>query len=215
MFGSEDADYWNHWLLFESDRGCTVPHSEPTWYFSYLGRPENMKQFLKNKEAQLQPRRGGGRLGQDPQDFGLRPTPRLISLRFVHGGLIESRMSRPKREACVARSQLSNGLGQMLNRCHGSYDINKNHSSCGRRYGSRSDSEAAARLIDSERARVTIGRQMELHVHEKPFDQKLYEPSLAATHMKALRNAFLLNVFLLLVPHEVCPFIGQWRRSAA
>lgn len=49
-FGSEDEDYWNHCLDFEYDHGCTVTHGQPTWYFSYLGRPENMKQYQKEKK---------------------------------------------------------------------------------------------------------------------------------------------------------------------
>lgn len=53
-FGSEDADYWNHCLDFEFDHGCRVRHGEPTWYFSYLGRPENMEQYLKTQNAQRQ-----------------------------------------------------------------------------------------------------------------------------------------------------------------
>lgn len=54
-FGSNDADYWNHCLEFEYDHGCTIPHGQPTWYFSYLGRPEKMKQFQIKKKAKLQP----------------------------------------------------------------------------------------------------------------------------------------------------------------
>lgn len=59
-FGSEDADYWNHCLDFEFDHGCAVPHGQPTWYFSYLGRPEDMKQYQK-KRTRRQTQRGGGR----------------------------------------------------------------------------------------------------------------------------------------------------------
>lgn len=58
-FGCEDTDYWNHCLDFDFDHGCTVPHGQPTWYFSYLGRPDNMKQYQKEKKARLQ--RCGGR----------------------------------------------------------------------------------------------------------------------------------------------------------
>lgn len=57
-FGCEDEDYWNHCLDFEYDHGCTVTHGQPTWYFSYLGRPEDMKQYQKKKKALLQ-RHGG------------------------------------------------------------------------------------------------------------------------------------------------------------
>lgn len=57
-FGSEDADYWNHCLDFEFDHGCTVAHSQPTWYFSYMGRPEDMKRYAKKARLQTQRRAG-------------------------------------------------------------------------------------------------------------------------------------------------------------
>lgn len=53
-FECEDEDYWNHCLDFEYDRGCTLAHGQPTWYFSYLGRPWRMKQYQKRMKAQLQ-----------------------------------------------------------------------------------------------------------------------------------------------------------------
>lgn len=58
-FGSEDADYWNHCLDFEFDHGCTVPHGQPTWYFSYLGRAEDMKWYTKEKAKRQAQRRAG------------------------------------------------------------------------------------------------------------------------------------------------------------
>lgn len=60
-FGSEDKDYWNHCLDFGYDHGCTVAHGQPTWYFSYLGRPVHMKQYQKRMKAQLQTQQRGGR----------------------------------------------------------------------------------------------------------------------------------------------------------
>lgn len=60
-FGSEDEDYWNHCLDFEYDHGCTIHHGQPTWYFSYLGRPEDMWQYQQKKKAQLQTQQRGGR----------------------------------------------------------------------------------------------------------------------------------------------------------
>lgn len=59
-FGSEDADYWNHVLQFEYDHGCTIDHGQPTWYFSFLGRPEHMKEFHKKQKAQQQTMRCAG-----------------------------------------------------------------------------------------------------------------------------------------------------------
>jgi hypothetical protein len=56
-FGSDDADYWLHCLQFEYDHGCTIDHGQPTWYFSFLGRLEDMKEFQdqkKEKEQQQQ-----------------------------------------------------------------------------------------------------------------------------------------------------------------
>ena len=59
-FGNADADYWNHCREFKYDHGCTVRHSQPTWYFSYLGRPEDMKQFQKEMKAQQETWRHAG-----------------------------------------------------------------------------------------------------------------------------------------------------------
>ncbi|KAI7775553.1 hypothetical protein LA080_006702 [Diaporthe eres] len=56
-FGCQDVDYWNHARKFQYDHGCRVSHGQPTWYYSYLGRPEDMKQYRKEKRAQMQ--RGG------------------------------------------------------------------------------------------------------------------------------------------------------------
>lgn len=57
-FGSENADYWNHCMEFQYDHGCTVPHGQPTWYFSFLGRPEKMEEFQqKQRQAKRGPRR--------------------------------------------------------------------------------------------------------------------------------------------------------------
>ncbi|KAK2611476.1 hypothetical protein N8I77_004812 [Diaporthe amygdali] len=58
-FSSEDADYWNHCLEFKYDYGCTVAHAQPTWYFSYMGRAEDMKWF--DNKAKLQTQRRAGR----------------------------------------------------------------------------------------------------------------------------------------------------------
>lgn len=49
-FESEDDDYWNHCHNFEFDYGCTVKHGQPTWYFSYMGRPEALQQWAKKKK---------------------------------------------------------------------------------------------------------------------------------------------------------------------
>lgn len=46
-FGCDDVDYWNHCMEFQYDHGCTVRHGQPTWYFSFMGRPGDMKQFQK------------------------------------------------------------------------------------------------------------------------------------------------------------------------
>lgn len=43
----EDEDYWNHCHNFEFDYGCTVKHGQPTWYFSYMGRPEALQEWAK------------------------------------------------------------------------------------------------------------------------------------------------------------------------
>lgn len=60
-FENEDADYWNHCLEFEYDKGCTIAHGQPTWYFSYLGRPEALRSFLREKKALSKTTRGPSR----------------------------------------------------------------------------------------------------------------------------------------------------------
>ncbi|GAQ04923.1 hypothetical protein ALT_2244 [Aspergillus lentulus] len=39
--GNKDQDYWFHDQWEQSyDRDCRIPHGEPTWYFSFMGRKE-------------------------------------------------------------------------------------------------------------------------------------------------------------------------------
>lgn len=51
-FESEDDDYWKHCRNFVFDNGCTVRHGQPTWYFSYMGRPEVLQQWAKKKREE-------------------------------------------------------------------------------------------------------------------------------------------------------------------
>ena len=46
-----DADYWNHNFLDEEEwsLGCRFSHGEPSWYFSFMGRKEDMDRFMKGK----------------------------------------------------------------------------------------------------------------------------------------------------------------------
>ena len=50
--GDHDADYWNH-SKFRSEEGwfrsCRVPHKQPTWYYSFMGRQE-VRDRLQRKE---------------------------------------------------------------------------------------------------------------------------------------------------------------------
>ena len=48
-----DTDYWEHDSLRESDFvcHCRIKHHEPTWYFSFMGRREEMDRFLRSKRA--------------------------------------------------------------------------------------------------------------------------------------------------------------------
>ena len=47
--GDRDNDYWSHVDMDAEDwdRGCRINHGEPTWYFSFMGRKEDMGQFMK------------------------------------------------------------------------------------------------------------------------------------------------------------------------
>lgn len=55
-FESQDDDYWRHCSNFEYDHGCTVRLGQPTWYFSYMGRPEALQKWAKEKRAQREQR---------------------------------------------------------------------------------------------------------------------------------------------------------------
>ncbi|RYP73067.1 hypothetical protein DL769_004304 [Monosporascus sp. CRB-8-3] len=43
--GDKDCDYWNHARAMNFSKGCRFPHGEPTWYYSYMGRDDEMKKF--------------------------------------------------------------------------------------------------------------------------------------------------------------------------
>ncbi|KUJ21786.1 uncharacterized protein LY89DRAFT_637739 [Mollisia scopiformis] len=45
--GDIDSDYWDHDRMHEWDAGCRIQHSQPTWYFSYMGRKTDMKNHQK------------------------------------------------------------------------------------------------------------------------------------------------------------------------
>ncbi|MCJ1323104.1 hypothetical protein MMC15_008456 [Xylographa vitiligo] len=47
--GDIDLDYWRHGNICEDKwfTGCRVPHRQPSWYFSFMGRPEKMNHFRK------------------------------------------------------------------------------------------------------------------------------------------------------------------------
>lgn len=49
--GDEDGDYWRHNDLPDHmlSRNCRNDHGEPTWYFSFMGRKEDIDRFLREK----------------------------------------------------------------------------------------------------------------------------------------------------------------------
>ena len=51
--GSIDKDYWRHHKLTEYEvvHGCRVPHKQPTWYFSFMGRKEERDRLMKQRAA--------------------------------------------------------------------------------------------------------------------------------------------------------------------
>jgi hypothetical protein len=48
--GDVDYDYWEHDFERKWDLGCRISHSQPTWYFSFMGRKTNMKNHKKVKK---------------------------------------------------------------------------------------------------------------------------------------------------------------------
>ncbi|MCJ1393210.1 hypothetical protein MMC18_006082 [Xylographa bjoerkii] len=51
--GDKDWDYWKHHDLKQHEwvTGCRIPHKQPTWYYSFLGRPEDRNQFTKRLKS--------------------------------------------------------------------------------------------------------------------------------------------------------------------
>ncbi|KAL8912489.1 MAG: hypothetical protein Q9171_002502 [Xanthocarpia ochracea] len=47
----EDSDYWNHNDPKENDKisGCREEHTQPTWYFSYMGRRQRKDTLYRSK----------------------------------------------------------------------------------------------------------------------------------------------------------------------
>jgi hypothetical protein len=41
-YGTTDRDYWEHDRIQDWSRGCRFRHGQTTWYFSYMGRREDM-----------------------------------------------------------------------------------------------------------------------------------------------------------------------------
>jgi hypothetical protein len=52
-----DADYWEHDMEKEWDSGCEISHSQPTWYFSFMGRKTDMAKHKAIKKANHESRR--------------------------------------------------------------------------------------------------------------------------------------------------------------
>ncbi len=50
--GDEDEDYWQHIDFRNQDysRYCRKSHGQPTWYFSFMGRKEDIDRFLREKK---------------------------------------------------------------------------------------------------------------------------------------------------------------------
>lgn len=48
---SEDVhrDYWLHDQQKKWDQGCRITHAQPTWYFSYMGRKTDMKNYQQRQ----------------------------------------------------------------------------------------------------------------------------------------------------------------------
>lgn len=56
--GDVDIDYWMHAKIKAGDwsKGCRFRHGEPTWYFSFSGRKEDMDDFLDKWKAEEEER---------------------------------------------------------------------------------------------------------------------------------------------------------------
>ena len=62
---SVDDDYWRHATLkgYEIVNGCRVEsHSQPTWYFSFMGRREQMEHYRRENRE----RRASTSANQEP-----------------------------------------------------------------------------------------------------------------------------------------------------
>lgn len=56
--GDPDADYWMHHQLRQWSSGCRVYHTQPSWYFSHMGRNEVMNEYQETKKARKRSVRG-------------------------------------------------------------------------------------------------------------------------------------------------------------
>jgi len=48
--GDVDEDYWTHDLQKNWSDGCRIYHKQPTWYFSFMGRKTDMKNYQQKKK---------------------------------------------------------------------------------------------------------------------------------------------------------------------
>ncbi|KAH8601720.1 hypothetical protein B0O99DRAFT_588906 [Bisporella sp. PMI_857] len=55
--GNADMDYWYHDTTRVWDRDCRISHKQPTWYFSFMGREQEMKLHRKKKNEAFQRRK--------------------------------------------------------------------------------------------------------------------------------------------------------------
>jgi len=55
--GDVDRDYWEHDKNRIWDVDCRISHSQPTWYFSFMGRRAEMKAHQLKKNQNFQKKR--------------------------------------------------------------------------------------------------------------------------------------------------------------
>ena len=64
-----DMDYWHHDVNQKWDSTCRISHSQPTWYFSFMGRRAEMKIHQNKKNEAFQERRRNHELRCDGDCF--------------------------------------------------------------------------------------------------------------------------------------------------
>lgn len=58
--GDVNGDYWEHGYCRNYSTGCRIDHGEPTWYFSFMGRRQDMKKHQNELKQRRENERAKG-----------------------------------------------------------------------------------------------------------------------------------------------------------